>query len=110
MDLYWSAAANTFAKPDLSHKIEVRSARRKGQGMKVRPQDADDKRVVCVLVEEGKEHRPVILGWCFADEGKQKAWLKSPNFQPYYQVPLHELRPLAELKELIRKEIAEGGE
>lgn len=110
LDLYWSGAANTFKHtPDLSHNIEVRCVRQPSFGLRVVPSDPDDRRVVCVLVEEGKERGPYhILGWCYADEGKQRAWLKSPDRQPYYIVPQHELRPFEELRELVRLEIAEG--
>lgn len=106
LDLYWSGAAFTFSAPDLSHNIEVRTTRRVGQGVKVRPADDPAKKVVGVLVEDGREQGPyVILGWIYAGDAKRKAWGRRPYGGPlYYAVPPQALRPIEELKALILHE------
>lgn len=106
LDLYWSGAARTYAGADLSHNIEVRTIGNPKNGLKVRPRDGNDKRVVGVLLPDDLECRKfVVAGWVLAQDAKQKRWGRNPyNKGLYYGVPLHELRPIAELRDIIRLE------
>lgn len=106
LDLYWSGAARTYAGADLSHQVEVRTISNPKNGLKVRPRDSDDKRIVGVLLPEDLSTRKfTVVGWIFAADAKRKEWERNPyNKGLYYGVPLHELRPIAELRDIIRLE------
>lgn len=106
LDLYWSGAARTYAGADLSHGIEVRTISNPKNGCKVRPRDADDKRIVGVLLPEDLSTRKyTVVGWILAQDAKQKRWGRNPYGKGlYYAVPLHELRPIAELRDIIHLE------
>lgn len=107
LDLYWSGAARTFSAPDLSHNIEVRTVSNPGWGPKVRKRDAPDKRVVAVHVPDGGLVRDFeVLGWVLAGDVKKKEYWVTPYGRGgFYAVPGSEMRPIEELRELIREEM-----
>lgn len=105
LGLYWSSARFTFSLPDLAHRVEVRSTLGRVGGMKVTMKDADDKRVVSVLMPKGYTTPPfTIMGWLEAGKAKLQAWWKEDR----WVVPWSELRPLAELQRLIEEERLHG--
>lgn len=107
LDLYYGGAAFTFAKPDLSFMVEVRTIGNQGLGLKVRPRDAPEKRIVGVLVPDDLETRKfVVAGWIPASDAKQERWLCDPGSRgrPVYYVPLSELRSIEELRREIARE------
>lgn len=106
LDLYWSGAARTYAGADLSHNIEVRTISNPKNGLKVRPRDDPTKRVVGIALPDDLECRKfVVAGWIMAGDAKQKRWSRNPyNRGIYFGVPLDQLRPIAELRDIIRME------
>jgi hypothetical protein len=76
----------------------------------VRPKDADDKRVVGVLLPRDLATRRFeIVGWIYADEGKREEWKRNPYGRGiYYAVPLEELNDVEDLKYLVDKERWQG--
>ena len=104
LGIYWPSAVDQGGLPDLPHEIEVRMIGIEHYGLRVRPRDPDDRRVVGVVIPRGGERAPYRLpGWILAGDAKRKEWLMDPNGGgwPFYAVPQHSLRPLAELREWV---------
>jgi hypothetical protein len=99
--------ANGFNEPDLPGRLQVRSITGEHKGLKVKSRDGADWRVVGVIAPPGKERGPYRLpGWYLAGDAQQredwaKPWFDGP---PVYIVPQKLLRPMSELREILRSE------
>ena len=98
---------NGFNEPDLPGRIQVRTITGEYKGLKVKSRDGADWRVVGVIAPPGKERGPYRLpGWFIAGEAQgreewQRPWFDGP---PVFIVPQRLLRPMSELRRLLRSE------
>jgi hypothetical protein len=99
--------AQSFKVADLPGNIQVRLISHEHYGLRVYPDDDPAWRVVGVVIPQGRERKPYRLpGWISAIEAKDRAdWAIAPNGRPpVVAVPQQHLRPLTELRELLRAE------
>lgn len=97
----------TYKQADLPYNIEARLIGVENYGLRVKLTDAPDRRVVGVVIEQGKEYQPYrIPGWCYAHEARMSEWLQDfgDRSKPIHAVPQHYLRPWSELMEIIKRE------
>jgi len=88
LGLYWDCSVNSFKKPDLPFRIQVRTTHQKS--LIVRPSDTDDDRFVLV---RGYSPRFEIVGWILGREAKKQEWMAAPNGRPAaHFVPSEALR------------------
>lgn len=94
-----------FNVPDLPDDIQVRLIGVEHYGLRVYDSDEDHWRVVGVVIPRGKERERYRLpGWFMAGEAKRHLeWSMAPhNRPPMIAVPQEILRPLSELRQIIR--------
>lgn len=93
---------NTFRAPDLPFEIEVRATEWRNGHCKVRPDDADSRRVVMAIVTS-LESPVVLAGWIMARDGKQFP-TRDPHgaSMPWHFVPQSALNPMSELRALVK--------
>ena len=107
LGLAWNHEGFSFKNADLAHNIEVRTIGVEYYALRVYPNDRDHMRVVGVVCPKGKERDPYALpGWIGATEARNIGILIDPNGrgQPFYAIPQKSLRPMRELREIIRQE------
>lgn len=104
LNVYWPAHVNVAKSvSDLPGNIEVRLIGIEFYGLRVRNDDADDRRVVGVVMPKGTEFGPIrILGWVYAGEAKRACWKMNPyDGRWMYAVPQMATRPLWELQKIL---------
>lgn len=104
----WMGWFDTFRKPDLDHNIEVRMLGKEHFRLKVRESDDDSRRVVGIVIAEGRYHEPYrIPGWVSARYAKKQRFVADPGGRgkPMYAVPQRNLVHLDVLKSIIDYEI-----
>lgn len=102
LNKFWMGGYQGFKNPDLAD-LEIRLIGVHNYGLRVRDSDADDRKVVGVVIPKGKEREPYrIAGWIPAKDAKRPEWKMNPfNGRPMYAVPQSELRDASELKQLL---------
>jgi hypothetical protein len=110
----WLPGVDTFKGPDLPGNIEVRLIGVDYYGLRVygpqagTKEDHDSRRVMGVIMPKGQERKPARLpGWILARDAKalNPLWIQNPNNKiPFYGVHQAFLRPLSELREILRQE------
>lgn len=88
LNLFWLGNYNSFKNPDLAD-IEVRLIGVESYGLRVRNSDADDRKVLGIVIPKGKEREPYrIAGWIQAKDAKRPEWEMNPyNGRPMFCVP-----------------------
>lgn len=91
---FWGGDTNTFKKPDLGTKIQVRT--RSGIGPRtdliVRSNDSDDDAFVLVI---GQAPNFEVVGWIYGDDAKKERWAHEHGGRELaYFVPREELNPI----------------
>ena len=93
---------NTFREPDIPElNAEVRALGRDWYGLRVRDSDPDDRVVIGVVIEPGRErgHAYRLPGWIKARDAKRPEWRIAPRGRPpMFAVPQSALAPLSALR------------
>lgn len=95
--LYYAGHVGRLGEVDVGGLFEVRSIARERDRLIIHESDKDALPYILVRPEPGVGVH--LLGWIFAKDGKQPAYLTDPTGErpPAYFVPQHKLRPMEEL-------------
>jgi hypothetical protein len=106
---YWPATINTFAAPDVSDFIQVRTRGQTGYTLLVRKGDQDDHAYVGVV--PCRDLCVCIIGWLWGAEAKSHPeWLQSyGGREDAYFPPREALQPLADLGHVVTARRGVGG-
>jgi len=91
LGFYWPASVNRFRGQGDVGAVEIRTARRHGFSLPIRPDAKDDAQYVLVT---GVMPNFRVVGWITGGEGKQDRWLREANGDPAYFVPPAALWPI----------------
>lgn len=85
-------------------KLEVRATIHKTGRLILHPSDDDNAPFVLVVLNQELK-RCEIIGWIWGKDGKNQDWWEDVGYgRPCYYVPRNKLRPISELKSLIKAE------
>jgi hypothetical protein len=98
-NLYWPPAAGETNRTDVGDLIEVRSVSLPSYGLLLHKKDKANFPYV-LAYPTGFD--VVLLGWLYAGDGMQpKYWRKTGEDRAAYIIKQNELRPIAELEEIV---------
>lgn len=102
-NLFWGGYIGQWDKDDVG-QLQVRWSREPNADLRLHPRDKDDRAYVLVTGGglEGAEY--TLRGWIWGDEGKKDRWWRDgEKGRPAFWVPQRALRPVSELKRLLKE-------
>jgi hypothetical protein len=102
LNLYWSGTVGDYGAIDVGGMVDVRTRTKHWHSLILHPADKDD--LPFVLVDASNPPNMRLVGWMYAKDGKDQKFWDDPSKKnrPAFFIPQEALRPIEELKNIVR--------
>lgn len=105
LNLYWSGTVGDYGAIDVGGLVDVRTRTKDWHSLILHPGDKDD--LPFVLVDASNPPNMRLVGWIYAKDGKDQKFWDDPSKKnrPAFFIPQNNLRPMEELKKIVRQSV-----